>query len=276
MSPLFESIAKYWHFNQSELCIVGTTGVRSEQWSKTLQLLLSANDAVLSPSHWEYKSLAERAAELACREEIERPQPSDRKINLALQMTERIGWHLRDTLNFLSEGLRFYMKEGNRFREGTPDDPDWSYVQLLAERGDFDGLHDVSVPPWAESLYIEFENERCWQAIWCDLPSTTAPDYHFVRSMRIKSLEWLCSRSHPGSTTQSELTAAGYPDELHAAIEAFNAVHGDASATSGRTPKQALLKWLEQNTKLGKDARDRVAMVANWQRQGGAPKTPGA
>jgi hypothetical protein len=65
-----------------------------------------------------------------------------------------------------------------------------------------------------------------------------------------------------------------YPDELRAAIDAFDAVHGDASATAGHTPKQALQKWLERHTTLGKDARKRVATVANWQRQGGAPKTP--
>ena len=74
---------------------------------------------------------------------------------------------------------------------------------------------------------------------------------------------------------QQPRPSADYPEELRVAIEAFHAVYADTSAISGRTPKQALLKWLEHNSKLGKDARDRVAMVANWNRKGGAPKTPG-
>jgi hypothetical protein len=68
-----------------------------------------------------------------------------------------------------------------------------------------------------------------------------------------------------------------YLEELRAAIEAFEAVHGDSSATKGRTPKQALLLWLEENKKgqLSENARERIATVANWQPSGGAPKTPG-
>jgi hypothetical protein len=78
------------------------------------------------------------------------------------------------------------------------------------------------------------------------------------------------------ATRQTEPTATGYPDELRAAIEAFNAVHGDPSATAKRSPKAALTAWLEANRPgLSANARERIATVANWQPTGGAPATPG-
>ena len=68
-----------------------------------------------------------------------------------------------------------------------------------------------------------------------------------------------------------------YPDELRVAIEAFQAVSADPSATKTQTPKAALTAWLEKNKpELSANARERIATVANWQPQGGAPRTPGA
>lgn len=67
-----------------------------------------------------------------------------------------------------------------------------------------------------------------------------------------------------------------YPAELRAAIEAFEAVFNDPKATAGKSPRAALLAWLESNQpELGSNARERIATVANWQPAGGAPKTPG-
>lgn len=66
-----------------------------------------------------------------------------------------------------------------------------------------------------------------------------------------------------------------YPDELRAAIEAFNAVRDDPKAIAGKTPKAALLAWLAANKpNLSNNARERIATVANWQPSGGAPETP--
>lgn len=73
----------------------------------------------------------------------------------------------------------------------------------------------------------------------------------------------------------SQDTIGTYPEQLRAAIEAFEAVHSDAVALRGRSPKTALLEWLEQHKpKLSANARERIATVANWQPTGGAPKTP--
>jgi hypothetical protein len=71
-------------------------------------------------------------------------------------------------------------------------------------------------------------------------------------------------------------TFGSYPPELRAAIEAFDAVHSDPCATAGKSPKKALEEWLRVNKPdLSAGARERIATVANWQREGGAPKTPG-
>ncbi|GEM_PF-6823390 len=73
------------------------------------------------------------------------------------------------------------------------------------------------------------------------------------------------------------LATLAYPDELRAAIEAFEAVHANPAATAKQTPKAALAAWLEQNKpELSANARERIATVANWQPQGGVPKTPGS
>ncbi len=74
---------------------------------------------------------------------------------------------------------------------------------------------------------------------------------------------------------QGTLDLAAYPVELRAAIEAFDAVRHDTKATGGKSAKQALAAWLEANKpELTANARDRIAIVANWQPVGGAPKTP--
>ena len=75
----------------------------------------------------------------------------------------------------------------------------------------------------------------------------------------------------PRTTPQT----AELPEELRAALEAFNAVSGDIAAATGKSPKTLLLAWLQTNKPgLSANARDRVATVANWQPTGGAPKTP--
>ena len=66
-----------------------------------------------------------------------------------------------------------------------------------------------------------------------------------------------------------------FPDELRAAIEAFEAVSRTPNAIAKKTPKAALSAWLETNKpELSANARERIATVANWQPSGGAPKTP--
>lgn len=72
-----------------------------------------------------------------------------------------------------------------------------------------------------------------------------------------------------------------YAPKLAAAIRAWQAVSNPA----GNHPKKALLKWLREHAsefdltddegKTNETGIEEVAKVANWQPNGGAPKTPG-
>ena len=75
---------------------------------------------------------------------------------------------------------------------------------------------------------------------------------------------------------------ARYAPKLAAAINAWQAV----TDPNGKTPKQALMKWLREHAaeyglsddegKPNEQGIEEVAKVANWQPGGGAAKTPGA
>lgn len=104
---------------------------------------------------------------------------------------------------------------------------------------------------------------------------------HSCTTVRTADLAaWCDARAifHPWHNGRRAIVEAvnPYPPELRAAIEAFNAVHGDPSTTAKRSPKAALTAWLKANKRdLSANARERIATVANWQPTGGAPKTPG-
>lgn len=72
-----------------------------------------------------------------------------------------------------------------------------------------------------------------------------------------------------------------YAPKLAAAVRAWQSV----TDTAGKHPKQALTKWLRENSaqfglsdddgKPNETGIEEAAKVANWQPAGGAPKTPG-
>ena len=74
-----------------------------------------------------------------------------------------------------------------------------------------------------------------------------------------------------------------YAAKLAAAVNAWVAVENES--LGGRSPKQALVKWLRQHAaeyglsdedgKPNETGVEETAKVANWQPSGGAPKTPG-
>jgi hypothetical protein len=65
-------------------------------------------------------------------------------------------------------------------------------------------------------------------------------------------------------------TAGGYPLELATALQAWQAV----SATEGKgKPKARIKAWLDSNTKLSNEAKERIAVVCNWEKLGGATRS---
>ena len=74
---------------------------------------------------------------------------------------------------------------------------------------------------------------------------------------------------NPSNTTFDEANPA-YPIELDMALQAWQAV----TATEGKgKPKARLRAWLDGNTKLSNEAKERIATVANWDKTGGATRT---
>jgi hypothetical protein len=75
-----------------------------------------------------------------------------------------------------------------------------------------------------------------------------------------------------------------YAPKLAAAVLAWEAI-GDEAIMSGKSPKQALMKWLREHAaefnltdeegKPNDTGIEEAAKVANWQPTGGAPRTPG-
>ena len=61
-----------------------------------------------------------------------------------------------------------------------------------------------------------------------------------------------------------------YPIELDLACQAWRAV---SSTNSKGKPKARIEKWLKDNTKLSDSAMERISIVANWEKTGGATTT---
>ena len=61
-----------------------------------------------------------------------------------------------------------------------------------------------------------------------------------------------------------------YPIELELACQAWRAV---SSTNDKGKPKARIEKWLKDNTKLSESAIERISIVANWEKTGGATPT---
>ena len=118
------------------------------------------------------------------------------------------------------------------------------------------------------------------------------PDWASTTIARDDLIAWLRSRGiQTGFFFPNQENIANYlnPDhpryapKLAAAVNAWLALD-DAALLKGKSPKQALSKWLRENAadyKLSDDEGkpnetgiEECAKVANWQDKGGAPKTP--
>lgn len=145
-------------------------------------------------------------------------------------------------------------------------------------------------PPGYEAI-----KAAIFQAVQQEFISTSIDDppgtYHPNVSIEIESLRvWLKTRGVRGGFFFPEKTSTPdylnpeherYAPKLAAAVHAWLAV----TDTQGKSPKQALTKWLREHAVefgLSNDEGnpnetgiEEVAKVANWQPSGGAPRTPG-
>lgn len=61
-----------------------------------------------------------------------------------------------------------------------------------------------------------------------------------------------------------------YPPELDIALQAWQAV---STIEKKGKPKARIKEWLDANTKLSDEAKERISIVANWNKTGGATRT---
>jgi hypothetical protein len=103
---------------------------------------------------------------------------------------------------------------------------------------------------------------------------------------------WLISRGfktgfffadHVDAPDYLDKSHSCYAPKLAAAVDAWQAIASDEALLDGKTPKQAIEKWLRENaSRFGlsdddgnpnKDGIEQISKVANWRLEGGAAKT---
>lgn len=70
--------------------------------------------------------------------------------------------------------------------------------------------------------------------------------------------------------TYIEKNSVKYPIELDMAIKAWQEV---SKIEAKGKPKARIRKWLDENTNLSNEAKERISIVANWDKTGGATRS---
>jgi hypothetical protein len=151
----------------------------------------------------------------------------------------------------------------------------------------------------SKGLTAAFFNDE-WLTAENTIGATSALDY-FLSSKEPHAFfndEWLATENPIGGTSGIPEKAekvpepaylnsenAHYAPKLAVAVRAWQAVTSDEQWLRATSPKKALINWLEANASelgsrnstktLSKKANNEIAKIANWQLEGGAPKTPG-
>ena len=145
-------------------------------------------------------------------------------------------------------------------------------LEMSIRSGELLAFEIVARDPFTGELVGSIDPGASLRGLYID-DETTVQTSELARWADARGIEHFWSTGAPRVATLSR-DISGYPPELRAAIEAFEALSNEPDA--GRSPRQRLLAWLTDNVpELGVNARERVATVANWKPEGGAPKTPG-
>ena len=121
------------------------------------------------------------------------------------------------------------------------------------------GNHQSVNPP---NYYIEWALSKGYKINWLDLAIENGWISNINNDLLLKttiSKKELFDKENPT-----------YPPELDLAMQAWEAVKDDKS--KGK-PKAKVRAWLDANTKLSNEAKDRISIVVNWDKSGGATRT---
>jgi hypothetical protein len=90
-------------------------------------------------------------------------------------------------------------------------------------------------------------------------------------------LEWAIQKKLYQSETLTiydqsffDQSSQNYPIELDIALQTWKAI---SSETKKGKPKARAKEWLDKNTRLSNEAKERISTVVNWDKTGGATKT---
>lgn len=246
---------------------------------------------------WEYKSVAELAEELFVQRTsatwaIE-PSPGASLGDLDRRSWQK--WALREVTGLANlrlyeeeEGLTLYVRDdAGEFRAAMAGDSVYDFVCRLRAEGlsDDDGPGN-NLPSWTRELYVRRINWESYCLVWASWKAKKDPGYDdLLRQKKALIVQETARRAgRPYQSDAENNSSSGpldpssplYPQELAIALAAWRAVTSNGQAApDGVAAKAALMNWLgEAYPGLGKDAKERVATVANWNKRGGATRTP--
>lgn len=136
-------------------------------------ILKSAEIVSSINSDWEYKSISELATEELCsmHQSLGHFEGTTEQLvdHVLTQLAKNFSRNLTSKIDYNEEGLILYEKQGNKYRETTNNNQDYSYVIRLNREGSLGDITYYEPPDWAKSLYINKANQRIFEYFYYDL-----------------------------------------------------------------------------------------------------------
>ncbi|QTO42169.1 hypothetical protein [Burkholderia latens] len=250
---------------------------------------------------WEYKPIAELAEEIFVTESsaswaMSTVRPYSPRDEIALNLES---WHVSAMQELVQhadvriwnelEGLQLYLQVGpGEFRPARAGDSAYDFVCRLRDDGMLLSYSRTftDLPAWSRELFVHSANWDSFRLVWSSGSSVHDPNQEkFVREKRALVMQETARRMNRAIVSSDSATSTPafldpacpvYPQELAIAIAAWEAVTSNGrAAPDGVAAKTAIMSWLSSAYPgLGKEAKERIAVVANWNKRGGATRTP--
>ena len=177
-------------------------------------------------------------------------------------------WDLRDTFSIKQVAALYFEVEPQdvflNSRESEIVNMN-SLAELLAKHAE--KLFNPFVIDEPQSIFLERDVDG--SVHWDKTFLTRGALIEFFQSKNQRP-KFLFHSENNDSEELFDKAGTSYPPELDLAIQAWRA----ATASEGKgKPKAKIKAWLDANTKLSNEAKERIAIVANWEKTGGATTT---